>query len=136
MTVYALSNKPAVAAAVAARLPVAARLAATVAQAGYVIGLGGIQVYPDGSVTIDADRDPTAVWASFDPTTPTAQETGDATLQQQVRSALTDLATIQAQAPTATTAQVRSAIGRMAEIQVAAIKVLIQRGVLDKEGGL
>jgi len=134
MAVFDLSTKPSVAAAVEAHLPVSSRLEATMAQAGYVIGSGGIQVYPDGSVTIDADRDPTAAWTSFDPTIPTARETGEATMRQQVRSALTDLATIQAQAPTATTAQMQSAIGKMAGIQAAAIKVLIQCGVLGEEG--
>ena len=45
------------------------RLTAVAIQSGYVLGPGGIAIHADGSVTIDADRDPAADWEAFDPLT-------------------------------------------------------------------
>ena len=69
MTVYHLAAKPVISAAVAAGLPVSDRLEAVILGAGYVIGEGGIQIAPDGSVSVDLDHDPSAQWALFDPLT-------------------------------------------------------------------
>lgn len=92
MPAYRLDAKPAIAAAVAAGLPVGDRLAATATAAGYVLGEGGIQVYRDGSVVIDVDRDPSGAWAAFDPATMlTPAEVATAQVRAEIDAALTQL---------------------------------------------
>jgi hypothetical protein len=87
MPVYHLSSKPAITAAVATGRAgiVAERVIAGLAQRGYVLGPGMVAVLADGSVEVDTDRDPTPDWELFDPSTPTAAETAEATRRQQFR---------------------------------------------------
>lgn len=94
MPVYHLPAKPEVAEAIAAGHDVVGRLIEVAEGAGYVIGEGGIQGYPDGSVTIDADRDPTADWLAWDPAVPSQQEQEDAAVRAAIRAARDDLALI------------------------------------------
>jgi hypothetical protein len=86
MPVYTLPSTPAMAAALASgrAREVADRVASFAAHRSYRIGAGGIQVHRDGAVTIDADRDPSADWAAFDPAVPTAAEAEDATRLDQL----------------------------------------------------
>lgn len=92
MSVYHLIAKPAIAAGLAAGLPVGDRLAAVAIAAGYVLGEGGIQVYADGSVVIDTDRDPSADWEAFDPVTMlTPAEIAANQVRAEIDAALTQL---------------------------------------------
>jgi hypothetical protein len=93
MPTYTLPKKPSIATAVAAgRAPlVSDRIAALATTKGYTVGEGGIQVHGDGSVTIDADRDPKADWAAFDPVTLTPEEAQEQTFLGTVRQWITAL---------------------------------------------
>ena len=86
MPIYTLPAKPSVAASMRTHLLAPQRLESLVIRRGYVIGEGGIQVYADGSVTIDADRDPIADWEQFDPDAPTAAEAEERTKRNQSRT--------------------------------------------------
>jgi hypothetical protein len=121
MTTYTLAAKPAVETAVAEGRAVLIldRLAALAQQADYTIGPGGIQIHSDGSVTIDADRDPKADWAAFDPDAPTADEAQESSRLEQLRALETKLAG----AGSATTAE-----RRFLDLQVA-------RSLIRQAGG-
>lgn len=69
MTIYHLPAKPEIAQGMQRGYPVSDRLHSIAEQAGYIIGPGGIQVYADGSVTIDTDHDPSPQWETFNPLT-------------------------------------------------------------------
>jgi len=150
MPIYTLSARQEVSDAVAAGLPVADRLIALAMTAGYVIGPGGVQVLTDGSVVIDADRDPTADWLSFNPAALTASETASANLRTQVIAYLETLAdnetalvagiaTLKGPTPPSTIAQLRPYVTNLAEMTLdhnrgleRLIRVLIDRHVIEE----
>src|SRR5690606_26740561 len=129
-----LPAKQEVANAIQSKVDVVGRLIEVAENAGYIIGEGGIQAYPDGSVTIDSDRDPTDDWLSWNPEIPTQQETDDAALWASIVEAVTELQQIGDVALGATGAvtpaqlvQMRTAIGRLARIQEGTIRTLVKR---------
>lgn len=134
MPVYQLAAKPAIEAAVAAGLPVGDRLAAVATAAGYVLGAGGIQVYRDGSVVIDADRDPSADWAVFDPVTMlTPAEVAASQVRAEIDAALTQLDSDAQNLETLTTITLRQTqlgLARMNRTLAKLIRYLDQRGVI------
>lgn len=134
MPVYQLAAKPAIAAAMAAGLPVGDRLAATATAAGYVLGPGGIQVYRDGSVVIDADRDPSADWAAFDPVTMlTPAEVAAAQVRAEIDAALTQLDSDAQNLETLTTITLRNTqlgLARTNRSLAKLIRYLDQQGVI------
>ncbi len=133
MPVYHLPARPEVTAAIAAGIDIPGRLIEVAEAAGYVIGEGGLQVYPDGRVTIDADRDPTADWLAWDPTVPSQQEQQDAAVKAAIRAARADLALIVTrtnQAPNLTQAEIKAGFRLLATT----LDQLIAR--LDQIGGL
>lgn len=149
MPTYELPAQPVVAAAIAQGKPVFSRLLGRLAAQGYVVGEGGVQLYRDGRATIDADRDPAAEWAAFNPATPTAAETARAELRAQViahlltldanRTALgAGIATLKGPTPPGTVAALRPYVTQTAEMlldvtrgQERLIRVLSEAGVLD-----
>lgn len=135
MPVYQLPAKQAVADAVAARLPVADRLIALWTGQGNIIGPGGVQVYPDGSVTIDTNNDPTAAWNAWNPTILSPQEQAAVALKQKVQSARNQLQMIedrtQPEDPNPTLGEVKQALRILSDILDDLIGVLLNRGVFD-----
>lgn len=107
MPTFRLSAKPAIAAAIQAGgiIAVTERISTLVAGRGYVVGPNGMQVLADGSVTIEADRDPSADWAAFDPSVETATETADRTQREQAKALYAAV-----RAGTATNAQVQKLV--------------------------
>lgn len=149
MPTYHLSPKPEIAAGLQLGYPVGDRLAAVALAAGYVIGEGGIQVYRDGSVVIDCDRDPSADWATFDPLTMlTPDEVALNEVKQAVEDLLTTLAanetqlvagiaTLKGPTPPATIAALRTYVTAMAEMTLdhnrgldRLIRYLVRAGVI------
>lgn len=134
MPIFNLPAKQEVADAYRDGIDVTGRLIEVAEDAGYVIGDGSIQVYPDGSVVIDVDRDPTAAWNAWNPSIPSRSEVEEAALLKSIVDAVTELDQIGDTALGATgpvsaaqLVQMRSAIGRLARIQEGTIKVLVKR---------
>jgi hypothetical protein len=133
MTVYRLPPKPVVASALASGVSVSSRLHDVAANAGYVVGPGGIQVFSDGSVDIDADRDLTADWLAWDPTVPTQAEQADAQLREAIRQAragLQQIVTIAEGPNNLAQAQIKTGFGRLAGTLDDLIGLLDRRGLI------
>lgn len=104
---YRLPPKPALAALLAdpATAPhVAGRVEAWLRARGYAVP-NGLTVLADGSVALDADRDPSPEWAAFDPAPPTAAEAAEKGERDLVAATLARLST-----GTATAAQTQRAV--------------------------
>lgn len=138
MPIYHLPAKSAIVEAIAAGtiMAVHERLTALAITGGYVVGEGGIAIHADGSVTIDADRDPTADWLAWDPETPTPVEQERATRQEQAVAALATLKTNLEflNAPSTgnlTAAQVKTGFRDLTRIMIGVVEVLQDTGIVD-----
>lgn len=138
MATYRLPPDPELAAALARKVPVPDRLHAFLSGRGYVVGAGGAQAYPDGSITIDVDRDPSADAAAWDPTVPAPVETEDRDRQRQIRAALTQLdsdAALLLGTGNVTAATQRQILGRLCRIVAGLIRILIRRALIERDDG-
>lgn len=138
MPIYQLPAKPAIVDAIAAGqiMAVHERLTALALAQGYVLGDAGIAIHADGSVSIDAGRDPSADWEAFDPTEQTADEVSRVELRRQVRQALSALdADIErlGDGQGMTVAQARPILLRTDRVLAGLIRVLIDLNLIERE---
>jgi len=134
MPTYTLAAKPEISEMVRAGYgdAVVRRIVALATRHGYVV-TDGPAVTREGAVILDADRDPSADWAAFDPSLPTAEEEAARAQAEQVRLARTRLSQI-ATATTFTAAQRDAAIKDTARILNGVIGVLIDRALIERDG--